>query len=111
DGQVVADGEGTVYITTGAGGGRLDEPPTPAPPFMAAANGSTYSFTVVDVQSAEFAVRQIATDGSVLDAATVVTPARVPASAADGLHPNVAERMTAKAPGTPRRIRTANRHE
>ncbi|MBN1490488.1 MAG: metallophosphoesterase, partial [Phycisphaerae bacterium] len=28
DGQVVADGEGTVYITTGAGGGRLDEPPT-----------------------------------------------------------------------------------
>ncbi len=65
-GQVVGDGEGTVYITTGAGGGNLHRLRMPFDG-LAARNDAKHSFTVVDVTSACLTVRQVAVDREELD--------------------------------------------
>lgn len=63
--------DGTVYVTTGAGGGNLIKQLPRRPEWLAAANDRQHGFTVVDVGQDELSLRQIGADGSVLDQARI----------------------------------------
>jgi len=67
DGKIVGQGEGTVYIVTGAGGCNLYQARSPQSPFIAACRDDQNSFTAVDVTSERLALRQIGADGHILD--------------------------------------------
>lgn len=71
DGQMVAEGLGTVHIVTGAGGAGLYEEKPAAPPYMAAWYHERHSFTVVDVGPEQMRVRQINDLGAVVDSALI----------------------------------------
>lgn len=67
-GNIVKQGEGTVYVTTGAGGAEL-YPPNPEPmPEIVTTFHAKHSFTVVDVAWDELRLQQIDADGDVVDA-------------------------------------------
>lgn len=66
-GAIVAANEGTVYITTGAGGGELYEPAAKPEPELAKSHYGKHSFTVVDVDATRMVVRQINIEGAVVD--------------------------------------------
>jgi len=66
-GRIVGPGEGTVYITSGAGGADLYPEAAPPPDFMAAFNDRAHSFTRVDVSAERIKLAQIGIDGSILD--------------------------------------------
>ncbi len=66
-GRIAADGEGTVYIVTAAGGSNLYAQKTPYSPTIAAFCDSRHSFTVVDVTPDRLAIRQIGDDNRQLD--------------------------------------------
>lgn len=64
---VVPDGEGVVYIVTGAGGkNRYPEAVNP-PAYIRAFNDEVFSFTVVDVSPTRVEIRQIDEHGEELD--------------------------------------------
>jgi hypothetical protein len=66
-GEVVPDGEGTVYITTGAGGAALQKFRQEQSEFIVTRNNEIHSFTVVDVTPAEMNIRQIDINNEVMD--------------------------------------------
>lgn len=80
-GQVATDGDGVVYVISGAGGARLYEPlpPERRPAYVAALHHEVHSFTHVRVAGDELTLEQIAIDGSVLDRWSLRKP-----TAADG---------------------------
>lgn len=59
DEEVVELGEGTVYVTTGAGGARLYAVEKPIQPYMARWHDATHSFTLIDVTQDQLTLRQI----------------------------------------------------
>jgi acid phosphatase type 7 len=68
-GQVVAPGQGVVYIVTAAGGAELYEP-KPAdqrPPYITFLDHLHHSFTAVKLDGQELELRQIGTAGETLD--------------------------------------------
>lgn len=68
-GERVEEGQGIVYIVTGAGGAELYEmkPAAERPAYVAAAFSEPHSFTQVTVNGDELVGRQIGEDGRVLD--------------------------------------------
>jgi hypothetical protein len=68
DGEVVANGEGTVYVTTGAGGARLYAARPDPPAYMAKQWDGGHCFTIIDAGAERIAIRQIDSDGNELDA-------------------------------------------
>ncbi|MEP0843498.1 MAG: metallophosphoesterase [Phycisphaerae bacterium] len=77
-GQPVGDGEGTVYITTGAGGAGLYQERVPAPGCMAAWYDQRHSFTVVDVGPDHVRLRQINDRGEEVDSSVVTRAVKPP---------------------------------
>lgn len=71
-GEVAENGNGVVYIVTGAGGGKLYEalPQSSRPAYLSVLENQHYSFTYVRIDGPTLRLQQIATDGSVLDAWT-----------------------------------------
>jgi predicted phosphodiesterase len=63
----VPAGKGVVYIVSGAGGGKLYEVDRGTLPDLAFADGSQYSFTVIEIDGERLSGRQIGQDGSVID--------------------------------------------
>jgi hypothetical protein len=73
DGQIAPDGtSGTVYLTTGAGGGSLYARGENPPAYMAVQVDLKYSFTLVDVSPERLAVQQIGMQDAVLDSFEIV---------------------------------------
>jgi hypothetical protein len=81
-GEVAEDGDGVVYIVTGAGGARLYEPlpPDERPPYITALNHQIHSFTYVSIEGSELTLKQIALGGAVLDEWTLSKDQATPAS-------------------------------
>lgn len=67
----VEPGQGTVYVTTAAGGNPLYDIDQPVPYYIAVQDNSQHSFTVVDVTPDELKIRQIAIDKTVMDAFSI----------------------------------------
>ncbi len=67
DGRIVPDGEGTVYVTTGAGGANLAEARLPMPESLAVWNDQEHSFTIADVSRDTIVLRQLGESGRQLD--------------------------------------------
>ncbi len=67
DGRLAADGDGTIYITSGAGGAGLYKKKPNPPDYIAFADDTQHSFTVVDVTPTMLSLRQIGEDRGVLD--------------------------------------------
>ena len=66
--EIVPDGEGVVYITTGAGGARRYPETLPPPDYIRHYNDQVLSFTCVDVTSDKLVIRQLDEAGEVIDA-------------------------------------------
>ncbi|MFH1746001.1 MAG: metallophosphoesterase family protein [Planctomycetota bacterium] len=68
-GQLAPDGDGVVYVITGAGGARLYDaiPPDQRPPYLAALYNEVHSFTYVQIDGHELRLQQISVDGDILD--------------------------------------------
>ncbi len=79
-GEPVADGQGTVYMTVGTGGSLPRKLMEPASDFMAAADDSECSFTVVDASPAALHLRQMGLSGKIIDEFTLT---RDPAAASE----------------------------
>jgi hypothetical protein len=69
DGELAEDGDGVVYVVSGAGGAMLYEalPPEQRPPYLAALHNEVHSFTHVSVAGSELTLEQISLDGEILD--------------------------------------------
>lgn len=80
-GEVVPDGEGTVYIVSGAGGGDLYEIGKGDPAYICKQVAGQFSFTVIDVHAGTMELQQININGEVVDKATIVCPAQSATSA------------------------------
>lgn len=65
-GQIVPAAEGTVYVTTGAGGARRYAITT-SRDYIAAAYDADFSFTVIDISAGDLRLRQINLAGQVVD--------------------------------------------
>lgn len=65
--QIVADGEGIVYIVTGAGGVSRYAEKLPPPPYMRAYNDQVFSYTQVDLSADRLELNQIDENGKVID--------------------------------------------
>lgn len=65
--QIVGDGQGVVYITTGAGGARRYPENLPPPEYIRAYNDEVLSFTQVDINTDRLELRQIDDRGRTLD--------------------------------------------
>ncbi len=87
-GQVVAPGDGVVYIVTGAGGASLYEPRGPRPEYLAFFENTVFSFTQIAVDGAELTGRQISSAGQTLDEWTL---RKTPATTAPSTSPAAAE--------------------
>ena len=70
--QVVPDGAGVVYITTGAGGGARYAEELPPPAYMRAWRDEIFSFTQIDVTANRLELRQIGEDGKAFDEYVIV---------------------------------------
>ena len=68
-GEVVENGEGVVYIVTGAGGAGLYDalPPERRPANLASLENTRHSFTYVQIDGHELRLQQIDSDGEVID--------------------------------------------
>jgi len=76
DGDTKTKPKGIVYITSGAGGGkvkpyRLPQSSAEVQPFTCKYVGDRHSFTVCDVQGSTLTVRQISADGEEVDRFTI----------------------------------------
>lgn len=80
-GDIVAPGEGTVYVTTGAGGAELYRIRETPSPYMAFQNDREHSFTVVDVSPETMVLQQIGRTGQVLDRTEIPRAAKAPSTA------------------------------
>lgn len=67
NGQIMPEGQGTIYVTSGAGGANLANAQLPMPDTIAAWNDREHSFTIVDISSDTIGLRQIGKSGRVLD--------------------------------------------
>ncbi|HKQ49805.1 MAG TPA: metallophosphoesterase [Phycisphaerae bacterium] len=72
--QVVPDGKGIVYITTGCGGVSRYAEIQPPPKYMRAYNHEVFSFTQVDLSATRFEMKQIDENGKVIDEYTINKP-------------------------------------
>jgi len=72
--KMVGEGEGPVYITTGAGGASRYPEELPPPDYMRVYNDKVLSFTVVDLTSDKLILRQIDENEKVLDEYSIVKP-------------------------------------
>jgi acid phosphatase type 7 len=88
-GKIVPEGQGVVYIVTGAGGAELYTPKPVAqrPAYVAALNADQHSFTQVTIDGDDLTLRQIIAGGKSIDelkihktAPATETEAEVPAS-------------------------------
>ncbi len=81
-GQVVAPGQGTVYIVTGAGGAQLYpiKPANQRPAYIVCGEGQRHSFTQVTVNGDELRLDQVALGGTLLDELTLHKAAGAPAA-------------------------------
>ncbi len=70
-GEIVAPGEGIVYVISGAGGAELYEPRGPVPDFVASYDYEDYSFTQVTIDGDALTLRQITLDGELADEITL----------------------------------------
>ncbi|MFQ5502674.1 MAG: metallophosphoesterase family protein, partial [Phycisphaerae bacterium] len=69
--RIVGDGEGVVYITTGAGGVNVYPETDPPPAYMRAFNDEAFSFTRVDLKGDVLELKQINDSGGIVDEYTV----------------------------------------
>src|ERR1043166_1491546 len=69
--KIAPEGQGVVYITTGAGGVSKYPEQVPPPPYIRAFNDSIFSFSQVDVGPDRLEFRQIGEDGKTLDQLTL----------------------------------------
>ncbi|MBI4579890.1 MAG: metallophosphoesterase [Planctomycetes bacterium] len=67
DGRIAEPGEGTVYVTTGAGGANLAEVRLPMPDTIAVWNDRQHSFTLADLAPDIIVLRQIGESGLLID--------------------------------------------
>ncbi len=65
--EIVSDGKGVVYITTGAGGARRYPETLPPPEYIRHYNDQVLSFTCVDVTHDRLTIRQLDETGAVID--------------------------------------------
>jgi predicted phosphodiesterase len=65
--RVVGDGQGVVYITTGAGGVSRYPEMQPPPAYMRAFNAEVFSFTRVDLVADRLELRQVDENNQVID--------------------------------------------
>ena len=65
--KMVGEGEGPVYITTGAGGAPQYPEERPPPPYMRVYKDGIFSFTVVDLAGDKLTLRQIDENEKVVD--------------------------------------------
>jgi acid phosphatase type 7 len=65
--KMVEDGQGVVYITTGAGGAQRYPEKLPSPPYIRIYNDQQLSFTQVDLSSNRLELSQVNQEGKVLD--------------------------------------------
>lgn len=79
--QIVADGEGIVYIVTGAGGVSRYPEKLPNPEYIRYYNDSAFSFTQVDMTADRFDLQQIDEHGKVIDRYSIEKPPRVQTAA------------------------------
>lgn len=77
-GKVCGQGEGTIYVTTGAGGANLAEARLPMPETIAVWEDREHSFTVADVMPDVLSLRQISETGRLIDQYQIRR--RIPAS-------------------------------
>jgi len=70
--QIVPDGQGVVYVTTGAGGAQRYSENLPPPPYIRVYNADVFSFTQVDVTPERLELRQIDENGLVIDTYSLV---------------------------------------
>lgn len=68
DDRVVPDGEGTVHITSGAGGAHIHKVRGEVPDFIATYYDEKHSFTIIEAAPSIMSLRQINVDGEVIDA-------------------------------------------
>jgi hypothetical protein len=73
--QVVPDGKGIVYITTGCGGVSRYPEILPPPKYMKTYNDKVFSFTQVDLSATRFEMKQIDENGKTIDEYTITKPA------------------------------------
>ena len=77
-GQIAGEGEGVVYITTGAGGAARYPERQPVPEYIRAYNDELLSFTLVDVGADGLTIKQIGENGEKIDEFTIGKPAAKP---------------------------------
>ncbi len=77
DGQVVAPGEGTVYVVSGNGGASL-YPLALRAPYSAAATDETFGFTWVGVDGPRITIRHVDQDGGLRDEVTWTKDTQTP---------------------------------
>lgn len=65
--KIMPDGEGVVYITSGAGGASKYPERVPSPPYIRAFNDSVFSFSQIDITADTLEFQQIGEDGKPLD--------------------------------------------
>lgn len=76
NGELAEDGNGVVYVVSGAGGARLYEalPIDQRPPYLAALYNETHSFTKVSISGNQLTLEQIALSGETVDRWTFQKP-------------------------------------
>jgi hypothetical protein len=81
-GKVVREGEGIVYIVTGAGGARRYplKPPRERPDYLAAGFDADFSFTVVEASPVGLTLEQVDLKGDVVDRWDLRRPPRAASS-------------------------------
>lgn len=72
--EIVDEGAGVVYVTTGAGGVSRYEEILPPPDYMRAYNAEVFSFTQVDLTTDRLELKQIGDQGQVLDEYVIERP-------------------------------------
>lgn len=65
--KIVPDGQGVIYITTGAGGNSRYDESKPPPDYIKAFNDRVFSFTQVDLSQNKLELKQIGEDGKPVD--------------------------------------------
>jgi len=66
-GEIRPVSEGVVYVTTGAGGRGLSTGKQPLPPYVAACEDRSYSFTFVELDGGRLHMRQVGEYGQLID--------------------------------------------
>jgi predicted phosphodiesterase len=78
--KMVEDGQGVVYITTGAGGAARYPEKLPPPPYIKVYNDQQLSFTQVELSAGRLELRQINDRGQALDNYVIVKTTGTPSA-------------------------------